>query len=251
MNLSAFVVLLCTVAISNTYSVSAEAIDELCCLCEECYFPASGRENLNVDEFGTTCYEQLLSMADTANGSTNGSGECTKQINLHRQRCCDPSFNPIEIAVAPTPAPVINLPTGNEPYCDLCPDGRFPGNPKTVTAVLYIAGNPTCELLYYMGRRGLIEDRLCNPAQDYLEEACGCADPPNQTQQAPVAPAPSPAVVNAQTIAAANQAAADDVETLYKKKDVPASLVNRDKYKLAEGRVRGSGESRRRLLKGA
>lgn len=249
MNLSAWIVLFCTVVISSPYTVSAEGIDELCCLCDECFFPASGRDNLNVDEFGTTCYEQLLSMADTENSSTNGSGECTKQIALHRRRCCDSSYTPIEIAVAPTPAPVINLPYGSESYCDLCTDGRFPGLPKTVTAVLYIPGNPTCELLYYMGRRGLIEDRLCNPMQDYLEEGCGCADPP--TPKAPAAPAPAPAAVTASSVAASNAAANDEVE-LFKRKDLPdTGGVKNGLYKLAEGRVRGSGASRRRLLKGA
>jgi hypothetical protein len=244
MNLYTWIVLLCAVAISRTYTVSAEGIDDLCCLCDECNFPASGRDNLNVDQFGSTCYDKLLDMADTENASTNGSGECQKQIALHRRRCCDASYNPIEIAIAPTPAPVINLPYGNEPYCDLCPDGRFPGIPKTVTAVLYIPGNPTCEILYYMGRRGLIEDRLCNPTQDYLEEACGCADKP--TPQAPVVPAPAP------TPAAD---VADEVQELFiRKVPPPASDVKSDKYKLSVGRDRGNpggDTSRKRMLKGA
>jgi hypothetical protein len=237
MHLSAWIVLFSTVAMSRAYTVSAEGIDELCCLCDECYFPASGRDNLNVDEFGTTCYEQLLSMADNDNASTNGSGECTKLINLHRRRCCDSSFVPIDIAIAPTPAPVTNLRPGSEPYCDLCRDGRFPGLPRTVTAVLYIPGNPTCELLYYMGRRGLVEDRLCNPMQDYLEAACGCAD--LRTPQAPVAPAPTPV------------SAAADVVKLYDRKKSPANAgLKNVAYKLSEGRVRGSGNAHR-LLKGA
>jgi hypothetical protein len=244
MNLSAWIVLFSTVAISNTNTVSAEAVDELCCLCDQCYFPASGRDNLNVDEFGTTCYQQLLSMADTENSSTNGSGQCAKEIALHRRRCCDSSYDPIDIAVAPTPAPVINLPDGTEPYCNLCVDGRFPGNPKTVTAVLYIPGNPKCELLYYMGRRGLIESRLCNPMQDYLAQACGCADAP--TPQAPVSPAPAPAADNANP-----NSAVDDVLFIRKERPPDAGVKNA-RYKLSVGRVRGSGESRRRLLlKGA
>jgi hypothetical protein len=242
MNPYTWTVLLYVVAISRTYTVSAEGVDELCCLCDECYFPASGRDNLNVDQFGTTCYDQLLSMADTENASTNGSGECTKQIALHRRRCCDSSYTPIDIAIAPTPAPVINLPYGNEPFCNLCPDGRFPGIPKTVTAVLYIPGNPTCEILYYMGRRGLIEDRLCNPVQDYLEEACGCADPPTpQAPPAPTPPAPAP-----------SPSAADQTELLDRKPLPPTAGLKSSTYKLSEGRIRGKpGEYRKRLLKGA
>jgi hypothetical protein len=245
MNLSAWIVLFCTVAISNTITVSAQG-DDLCCLCDECHFPAPGRDNLNVDEFGTTCYQQLLSMADPENASKVGSQQCTNEINLHRRRCCDSTFNPIDIAVAPTPAPVINLPQGVEPYCDLCVDGRFPGNPKTVTAVLYIPGTPKCELLYYMGQRGLVEDRLCKPMQDYLEEACGCADAP---QAQLVAPAPVPAPVPAANPNA--NPTANDVVELFVRKDLPSNAgVKNAAYKLSEGRVRGSGESRRVLLKG-
>jgi hypothetical protein len=101
LNFSAWIVLFCTVAISNSYTVSADAFDEMCCLCDECYFPAPGRGDLNVDKFGTTCYEQLLSMADTENSSTNGSKQCAKQIDLHRERCCDSAHDPIDIAIAP------------------------------------------------------------------------------------------------------------------------------------------------------
>jgi hypothetical protein len=171
---------------------TADYWDQLCCLCDECDFPASGRENLNVDQFGTTCYDQLLDMADTENGSTNGSAECAKQINLHRDRCCNSNFVPIDIAVAPTPAPVVNLPYGDEPLCDLCHDGTFPGLPRTVTAVLYIDGNPTCELLYYMGLHGLIEGHLCNPIQDYLAEGCGCGEyNPNPSPSTPMVSSPT------------------------------------------------------------
>jgi hypothetical protein len=252
-NCSTWIVLFFTVVISRTYTVSAESIDELCCLCDECYFPASGRDNLNVDEFGTTCYEQLLSMTDPENSSTNGSSECTKQIALHRRRCCDSSFNPIDIAIAPTPAPVVSIPFGSEPYCDLCTDGRFPGSPKAVTAVLYIPGNPTCEVLYYMGQRGLIEDRLCNPMQDYLEEGCGCADAP--TNQAPLAAAaaaalPPPSAPPTPVPAAVSNDA--NVEQLYYRKlPPPSSGRNKEAAKLSGGRVRGSGAVRERLLKGA
>jgi hypothetical protein len=239
LTVSIWIVLFFTVAISRTHTISAEGLDELCCLCDECYFPAAGRDDLNVDQFGTTCSDQLLSMADTDNASTNGSGACRRQIALHRRRCCDPDYTPIEIAIAPTPAPVINLPYGSEPYCNLCPDGRFPGIPKTVTAVLYIPGNPTCEILYYMGRRGHIEERLCNPMQDYLEEACGCVDPP--IPRAPVAPVPAPTPV-------ADLGATVEVPLYVRKEPPPKSNAA---YKLSGGgRQRGSGVGRKRLLKG-
>lgn len=77
-NLPVWIVLFSAVAISRTCTVVAEGIDDMCCLCDECYPLASGRDNLNVDEFGTTCNEQLLAMAAPDNASTNGSGECAQ-----------------------------------------------------------------------------------------------------------------------------------------------------------------------------
>jgi hypothetical protein len=159
-------------------------------LCEECDLPASGRGSRFVDESGLTCNMLLLEMADTDNESSAESSVCKSLQNSFRRSCCDSTYQPPEVAQAPTPTPQINLTRGNQPLCDLCEDGSFPGLPRTVTAVLYIDGNPTCELLYYMGLYGLIEDRLCSPMQDYLEEGCGCGiyDPDYTTNL----PLPSP-----------------------------------------------------------
>jgi hypothetical protein len=176
----------------------------LCCLCEECYLPASGRGSRFVDESGLTCDMLLLEMADPTNESKVGSSACQSLQNSFRRTCCDSTYQPPEVAQAPTPAPLINLPRGTEPLCDLCEDGAFPGLPRTVTAVLYIDGNPTCELLYYMGLYGLIEDRLCNPIQNSLEQGCGCGiyDPdyttslplPSPTDVPSSSPTPEPTV---------------------------------------------------------
>lgn len=166
-------VLLATVA--NTQTAADDDIG-LCCLCNDCFFPPSGRGDFFVNQDGLTCNELALEMADPENASTRGSGACRRLQRSFRQICCDASFDPPQVAQAPTPAPVINLPYGNEPVCNVCHDAAFPGLPKTVTAVLYIDGNPTCEQLYYMGLYGLILDRLCNPLQDYLAQGCGCGE---------------------------------------------------------------------------
>lgn len=185
----------------------------ICCLCEDCDFVVSGREFSPVDELGTSCYDVLLEMADDENDSAPGNSACTTLQSKYRRTCCDASYSPPEVAQAPTRAPVINLPFGLEPICDICPDGGFPDIPSTVLAILYIPGNPTCGILYEMGKQGLIEDRLCNPIRKYLFEDCGCnreqtglapvlADPPTEAP-APVsvlALSPTPVLTHASTL---------------------------------------------------
>ena len=158
-------------------ALAAQPTDEelgICCLCDGCDFVANGRDDFLVDESGTTCYDILLDMADDTTESKPGNGACQSLKAQYRQTCCDSNYDPPEVAQAPTPAPVSNLPQGKEPVCNVCPDGGKPGLPKTVAAVLYIPGVNTCERLYEMGLKGLILDRLCNPIQDYLFVDCGC-----------------------------------------------------------------------------
>jgi hypothetical protein len=231
--------------------VHADKTIGLCCLCEYCDFVAPGRADFLVDEFGTTCYDVLLDMADGDNDSKPGNGACASLQGKYRRACCDASYQPPEVAQAPTPAPVINLSFGNEPVCNVCPDGGFPDKPKTVLAILYIPGNPTCEILYEMGKRGLIEGRLCNPIQDYLFEACGCnrngsfgsglapilVDPPTR------APTQAPSRIPSPT-----------QPPFAEKRQEPSSSVSKANYVLgagASGRDRGGGGLRYRKLKGA
>ena len=156
---------------------TAAAADEdigLCCLCDDCYLATHNRGDFFIDENGLTRNKLALEMADPENESIKGNSACRRLQNAFRKSCCDPNFQPPEVTQAPTSAPVVNISFGNEPLCNVCEHANLPGLPKTVTAVLYIDGNPTCEQLYYMGLRGLIEDCLCIPLQDYLVEGCGC-----------------------------------------------------------------------------
>jgi len=113
-------------------------------------------------------------MADDTTESKPGNGACQSLKTQYRTACCDNDYFPPEVAQAPTPAPFIKLPQGSEPVCNVCKDGRYPGIPSTVLAILDVPGNPTCGSLYEMGLKGLILDRLCQPIQKYRYLDCGC-----------------------------------------------------------------------------
>ena len=164
----------------NSPMVFAQRNDiELCCLCDGCGSAVSDRGGLYVDANGKTCTDLILEMADPNNDSTYESEECSQLVDLHSARCCDPSYNPIPIEQNPTTPPG-PLEPGDEPPCDICHDGSFPGNLNTVIAVLedFLTGGPfTCKELYWMGRNGHISDQICNPLVDYAEGPCGCLSP--------------------------------------------------------------------------
>lgn len=128
-----------------------------------------------------------------------GSAVCVKEQDLYRRSCCDPTYNPLPVVQSPTASPGSNYPQGNEPVCDLCMDGSYPTKPNTVTAVLYIPGNPTCQDLYWMGLSGNIADYMCYPLQDYMQEPCGCITntaPTGGGGEAPKIASPTPSPVD-------------------------------------------------------
>jgi len=167
----------------------AVANENLCCLCDECYRPVAGRGNHYLTQNGDTCNTMYLQMTDPTNDSRPGTSECSRLQNMYRRTCCDSSFSPQTLAQneQATEAQIYaqKYSVGDEPHCDLCEDGSYPGTPNTVTAVLYMPGNPTCKDLYWMGRRGRILDRLCNPLVDFFEKPCGCGKSTNGNQPPP------------------------------------------------------------------
>ena len=173
--------------------------EDYCCLCPNC----GPRANpyTEVDSQGTICATLGSEMRDPQSIYQPGNDACKNAIKDHRDRCCDPNYSGPAIAQsnAEPEDPSDNYPQGTEPNCDVCIDGSFPKKPHTITAVLYLPGNPTCEDLYYMGRTGNIPSRLCYPLQDYMVDPCGCPPTsPSSTvtvQSAPSPPAPSPAAV--------------------------------------------------------
>jgi hypothetical protein len=165
----------------------------LCCLCEECEGPVGNRgTNVYVNAFGKTCNDLTLEMADPFNGSRAGNRICRSLQDEFRSTCCDPNFTPPDIVQIPN-IPINYVPFGPNPRCDLCHDGAFPSKPHTVTAVLGIPGNPTCEELYWLARRGHVTDQMCKPLQDYMDEPCGCYSrfPSPTYPNHPSAPSPS------------------------------------------------------------
>ena len=99
---------------------------------------------------------------------------------------------------------LLSLPVSSQnPRCDLCKDGSFPGLPWGGATILQPGGQSsetvTCEQLYFRGRAGGITDQMCKVTQYYMAKSCGCREfnpgpsGPNNgwTWQAP---GPSPAV---------------------------------------------------------
>jgi hypothetical protein len=165
-----FAVLFCGFAIS---SVLCKSLDEFCMLCANGAYPANA--NHFVDANGKTC--QKLD-AEMFNPNTDpGSAVCVNLQNQHRNCCCNPNANCGAINQNPAPAPQIPpnpYPIGSEPVCHLCNGGGFPKKPYTITTVYGIAGHPTCQDLYHMGRAKQINGAICYPLQLYMRAPCGC-----------------------------------------------------------------------------
>ena len=135
---------------------------------------------------GTTCAQKAINMAKLS----PGSNECKEQVYFWRNICCA-GGRPKDVAVAPTPAPVVSgQGTGPNPVCHICRGGDFPGNPSMVINMLYI-GASDCKYYYDSGRRGNLPAHLCDPLQYFAYEPCGCGEFNNNVPGAP--PADSPA----------------------------------------------------------
>lgn len=162
----------------NTAVVTA---DKFCCLCNGCSILPSSRQNLFVDQSGKTCTKLFLEMADPDNASTPGSALCKQLQNQFRDRCCNLNHTPRPIVQTSNPLNEDgkNYPSGTYRRCNICSGGKYPGKPFTVVAVSngqqQISGIKTCKDLYWWGRKGLLEDRICGPAQHYFKDKCDCA----------------------------------------------------------------------------
>lgn len=145
-----------------------------CCLCGYCANPLAARGNQHVTST-FTCNSLALAMANPA-AVPYGSAACNNLIVGFRNKCCDPytSFTAAAVAPAQSSAMVNPYPRGVSNACNLCANGQFPSKPYTLTAVLFLPGNPTCKDLYFMGLSGNIPNRLCTPIQDFMATPCGC-----------------------------------------------------------------------------
>lgn len=157
--------------------VSLALADEeigLCCLCDSCGPPLSGREMLAIDSQGTTCQQLVIDMADPTNSIQQGNQMCRQLKSQWYNHCCNPSHIPSQIAQAPTVSAGVNYPSGPYPSCDLCINGQYPSQDLTMVAVLDYPNVNTCKELYWWAKQGNFEDRLCKPIQNYFSGPCGC-----------------------------------------------------------------------------
>jgi len=209
---------------------SVSAVDPKCCVCPGCRDQA-GRFDLNLGGW-ITCADVDLEMARDLQP---GTSECTSKQNEYYDRCCNANFNFNGVVEkVPDPNSIAakqqTYPLGDNDPCEVCyKDNSFPSKPYTVTAILYMPGNPTCEDLFYMGRQGSIPDRLCYPLQDYMQGPCGCDGSGSGGGGSP----PS--------------GGGGGSGGVPNRKKRPAS-ANKNNFKLGGGRARGT--TRRKLLKG-
>jgi hypothetical protein len=153
----------------------------LCCLCNGCSPAVSGRGNLAVDDQGYTCTKLILDMADSTNDIRQGNAACISLKGRWYNHCCNPNHSPAVIAQAPTSSPGDAYSQGPNSWCDLCANGKFPGKPTTVIAVLDHPLVSTCRDLYWRAQKGYFEDRLCLPLRNYYVTPCGCNDDTTST----------------------------------------------------------------------
>jgi hypothetical protein len=144
--------------------------EAICCLCDmNCSPPIRGSFKVNAQ--GTTCYTLSMQMADPRN-----AGQCTANQARYRRTCCDPSYNPPAVTQGPPPQASnfgSQIGYGPNPSCDICPGGGYP-TANQVLAILYMPGNPTCQQLWHLAKKGYVPQRICNPLQDFCIRVCGC-----------------------------------------------------------------------------
>lgn len=154
----------------------------LCCLCDSCGPPVTGREMLAVDSQGTTCQQLAIDMADPTNSMQQGNSLCRQMQGQWYNHCCNPRHIPSQIAQAPTASAGSSYPSGPYATCDLCTNQQYPSLDQTLVAVLDFPSINTCKELYWWAKQGNFEERMCRPIQNYFAGPCGCGSPNSNNQ---------------------------------------------------------------------
>ena len=157
---------------------------QICKLCGSTPVPPLARHDTFVNSFGYTCIDK----AGEAMGLPDGSNACSNIKKRYQQMCCDLSVEP---PVFEQTMDKIEHEEGNmfargpHPPCHICPiikdgrvhKGKYPGDPNHKAAIL---GETTpvqnCRGLFWFGRLGNVEERLCRPMQNYYKVPCACQD---------------------------------------------------------------------------
>lgn len=179
--------------LSLSFPQLSMASEHGCCLCglnpsdRNCNMP----HNLN----SMTCRLQALQLINP-NRYQEGTTACRGKQDEHYSECCDPNYVPVKQPRSDNGNAGVSSDSPDddyeedyedacdqylednpkEPVCNICHDGSIPAHPRTVTKILYMPGNNKCIKLYWMGLKGCFPERICNPAQDYFEEPCGCPE---------------------------------------------------------------------------
>ena len=112
---------------------------------------------------------------------------CAPMQRQYQNICCNGGGGP-----APAPAPVPAASNGGYPYCRICRNDDFPGNPNVMISARYV-GTYSCGSLYQRGKNGQIPGFMCGPLQDRVYDTCGCGKkPPTNRPTPPPVPRPTP-----------------------------------------------------------
>eukprot|EP00527_Entomoneis_sp_CCMP2396_P001933 CAMPEP_0198156214 /NCGR_PEP_ID=MMETSP1443-20131203/69540_1 /TAXON_ID=186043 /ORGANISM="Entomoneis sp., Strain CCMP2396" /LENGTH=260 /DNA_ID=CAMNT_0043822999 /DNA_START=95 /DNA_END=877 /DNA_ORIENTATION=- len=213
----------------------------MCCLCPYGQFAGANcfSHGEKADRWVGVNYSCNDASVDASGLSDN---QCPAQQSAYQQKCCtspDVFDFPDVAQPEPTAPPGLVTQEGNHPVCNICFNEQFPGKPYTITSVQYVAGNPTCSDLYYLGKTKNIEGSICYPLQLYMQEPCGCNIPPPPTS--PNGPNPQP------TLPPTAQPTKAPVYTGIPPRMERIVDEDKDSLKLSNGRKRGSANSYRDL----
>ena len=146
----------------------------LCCLCEHCKDPVSGRGNLHIDQ-KLTCDLAFNYLFDEKS-DLRLAYSCSTLQERFRDSCCNETSNPrpVEQEQEPDEGPTANMSRGPYQTCELCSNKNYPKKAHNFIAVLY-HGTRTCGKLWEEGQTGNLDDKLCNPLQDFAFDVCDCS----------------------------------------------------------------------------
>ncbi|CAJ1959869.1 unnamed protein product [Cylindrotheca closterium] len=110
---------------------------------------------------------------------------CAPMQRQYQAACCN-------AAPAPAPAPIPAASSGGHPYCRICGNDDYPGNPNAMISARYV-GTYSCHSLFQRGKNGQIPGFMCGPLQDRIHNKCGCGQkPPTNRPTPPPVPRPTP-----------------------------------------------------------
>lgn len=146
-------------------------------VCSLCGHP--GQEDLGVsgllhplefvDSKGKMCAQLMVELFKL----DDKEPKCIEWYNKSHERCCHVPLIP-SIPQDPPPPPPQFVVDGPYKVCDLCVGGGYPTITSMVINMLYI-GPGSCPQYYEWGKKGWIQDRLCQALQHFAKEPCGCA----------------------------------------------------------------------------